>query len=229
MSLPSALRSHVLRAATALPRPVIARLAGAPEEIDGQLLDPQLQAGLRVERRIGPRLETMSPAEARRTAAETFAPFHARFVEMARVFDERAPGPAGPIRVRVFVPRRHDGGMLVWFHGGGGVIGSIDTSEPFCRDLAARARCSVATVDYRLAPEHRHPAAIDDALAVWPWLVGRAVRFGADPARVAVGGDSFGGYLAAWVERRGLAARLPRPCAQLLVYPLVDQTLSSPS
>lgn len=213
-------------------------LAGAPEKIDGQELDLQLQAGLRLQRLVGPRLETMTPARARRAGSAAFEPYQAAPTPMARVFDDHAPGPGGPIPVRIFVPERRDGGLLLWFHGGGGVIGSLAGSEPFCRDLADRARCAVASVEYRLAPEHPHPASIDDALAAWAWAVANAHRWGADPARVAVGGDSFGGFLAAWIERRTHAAAaaappgrspLPRPRAQLLVYPLLDLTLASPS
>ena len=225
------LRQRAVRAATSLPPAVLRALAGPAEVVDGQELDVQLQAGLKVQRRFGPRLDTMTPAEARRAAIAAFEPYQPSFAPMARVFDELAPGPAGPIPVRVYLPSDHDGGLLVWLHGGGGVIGSIASADPFCRDLARGARCAVASVEYRLAPEHPHPAAIDDALAAWPWLVAHARRWGADPARVAVGGDSFGGYLAAWVERRGRAARppLPAPRAQLLFYPLLDLTLTARS
>lgn len=217
------LQRAAARAALGLPAPVLAR-AAPPPVVDGQRLDPQLAAGLAWAARFGPRLEHLTPAAARRASAATFDVFTAAPVAMAHVHDEHAPGPAGPIAVRVYVPRRHHGGLLVWFHGGGGVIGSIATADAFVRDLAARAGCAIASVEYRLGPEHPHPAAIDDALAVWPWLVTHAARWGADPARVAVGGDSFGGFLAAWVERRAQAAGLPRPRLGLLVYPLLDLT-----
>ena len=216
------------RAALGLPAPLLA-VAGPPRDVDGQRLDPQLAAGLAWANRFGPRIEHMTAADARRATTATFDLFNAAPVAMARVHDERAPGPGGPIPVRVYLPRRHGGGLLIWFHGGGGVIGSVDSSDAFVRDLADRAGCAIASVEYRLAPEHPHPAAIDDAVAVWPWAVASAARWGADPARVGVGGDSFGGFLAAWVERRSRALGLPRPRRCALVYPLLDLTQSSPS
>lgn len=222
------LRRLATRAALGLPTPLLTRLA-PPAELDGQRLDPQLAAGLAVGSRVVPRLETLPPTEARLASADTFAVFATERVAMAAIHDEQAPGPAGHIPVRVYLPRRHRGGLLVYLHGGGGVIGSIDGYDAFARDLADRAGCAVASVGYRLAPEHPHPAAIDDALAAWQWAVAAAPRFGVEPARVAIGGDSFGGFLSAWVERRGRAAGLPRPRRVVLIYPLVDLTLSSPS
>lgn len=216
------------RVALGLPASVLA-LAAEPAIVDGQRLDPQLAAGLAWAARFGPHLERMTPVDARRASTATFGVFNAAPVAMAAIHDVRAPGPAGPIPVRVYVPHRHAGGMLVHFHGGGGVIGSVDSSDAFVRDLAARAGCVIASVEYRLAPEHPHPAAIDDAVLAWPWLVGHAARWGADPARVAVGGDSFGGFLAAWVERRTRTAGLPRPRLCLLIYPLLDLTHAAPS
>ena len=211
------------RAALALPERVLG-VAATPTVVDGQRLDPQLAVGLAWGRRFGPRLHELPPVEARRALDATFAVFNAAPVTMAHVHDELAPGPGGPIPVRIYVPRGHRGGLLVWFHGGGGVVGSIAASDAFVRDLADRAGCAVASVEYRLAPEHPHPAAIDDALAVWPWAVAGARRWGCDPARVGVGGDSFGGFLAAWVERRARATGRPRPRRVVLVYPLLDLT-----
>ncbi len=232
------LQQRVMRAATRLPVPILRTIAGGDVVVDGELLDPQLAAVLRLARRMGPRLETMPPARARRAAEVGMAAFDADLVPMARIFEETAPGPAGDLPVRVYVPKFASGGLVVYFHGGGGVIGSIDGHDRFCRMYAEHSNCAVASVHYRLGPEDRHPAAIDDAVAVWPWALLRAHRWGCDPARVAVGGDSFGGYLAAWVE---LAARdrahdgrlrsgiMPRPRAQVLIYPLVDLTMSQPS
>ena len=114
--------------------------------------------------------------------------------------------------------------VLVWLHGGGWVIGSADQALPVARDLAAAAGCLVVDVDYRLAPEHRFPAALDDAMAVSRWVLERAGELGGDRRRVAVGGDSAGGNLAAVVAQRlgGLAY-------QVLAYPVTDATWSQPS
>jgi acetyl esterase len=238
MSAAVRLQQRVMRAGSRLPSPLLRAIAGGDVVVDGEMLDPQLAAILSVANRVGPRIETMEVPRARRVAHGGMAPFDADVVPMARVFEEVAPGPGGDIPVRIYVPRSASGGLLVYFHGGGGVIGSIDGHDRFCRVLADAAGCAIASVDYRLAPEHVFPAAVDDAIAVWPWIFTRAHRWGVDGARVAVGGDSFGGYLAAWVD---LASRdrshdgrlrsgvMPRPRAQLLIYPLVDETHSLPS
>ena len=112
---------------------------------------------------------------------------------------------------------------LVFFHGGGWVIGDLDSHDDLCRDLAAQAGCAVLSVDYRLAPEHRFPAAADDAIAATNWVAANAAPLGIDPKRLAVGGDSAGGNLAAVAA---LAARdAGRPlAAQLLIYPVTDMS-----
>ena len=118
---------------------------------------------------------------------------------------------------------------LVYFHGGGWVIGDLDTHDGICRQLANLGRCRVVAVDYRLGPEHRFPAAVDDAVAAWCWVMAHAAALGMDPACIAVAGDSAGGNLAAVVAllaRDGLA---PPPCLQVLIYPATDLRCDSPS
>jgi acetyl esterase len=149
--------------------------------------------------------------------------------ECARIEDRVVPGPAGDIPVRVYVPEGEGPcGVLVWYHGGGFVIGDLDTADATGRDLATEAGCVVVSVDYRLAPEHRYPAAADDAWAVLRWVADHAAELGGDPARLAVGGDSAGGNLAAVTAIRardeGVALR-----HQLLVYPVTDQDGTFPS
>lgn len=223
------LRQRAIRAATHLPAPVLRALAGGDVIVDGQQLDPQLAAGLRGANLVGPRLERHDPPTARRISFELLDAFDADRVPMARIHDDRAPGPDGPIPVRIYRPRTAGGGLVVYFHGGGGVIGSIAAADRFCRLYADASGCAVASVEYRLAPEAPHPAAIDDARAAWRWLAEHAHRWGCDPARLVVAGDSFGGYLAAWIDHAAREGVLPRPRAQVLIYPLVDLTLSSPS
>jgi acetyl esterase len=115
----------------------------------------------------------------------------------------------------------------MYLHGGGGVIGSLRGYDTICRLIADETTCLVASIDYRLAPEHPHPAGLDDAIAAWRWIREAAPRFGADPARLAIAGDSMGGYLSVMIERRERSA--PRPRALGLVYPLLDLTLSQRS
>lgn len=143
---------------------------------------------------------------------------------LAQVRDLTLPGPGGAIKARLYRPKT-DGTLpgLVFFHGGGWVIGDLDSHDDLCRDLAAQAGCAVLAVDYRLAPEHRFPAAADDAIAATHWVITNAAELGMDPARLTVGGDSAGGNLAAVAA---IAARdAGRPlAAQLLIYPVTDMS-----
>jgi acetyl esterase len=188
-------------------------------------LDRQVAAVLEGERLLRmPSIHTMDPVRARAFAETGLAPFDVAPAAMAEVIDTSVAGPAGPIAVRIFVPPGAGPGWIVYFHGGGGVIGSIRALEPVTRLIAAQTRCVVASVDYRLGPEHRHPAAIDDACAAWRGLVARA---GDGP--MAVAGDSFGGFLSTHVDHRMAASAGRRPDLQVLLYPSVDLTQSSPS
>ncbi len=150
------------------------------------------------------------------TASELFGPAD----PVGAVVDRAIPGP---IRLRIYEPRgdARPHGVLVYFHGGGWVVGNLETHDGVCRALCARTPCVVVAVDYRLAPEHRFPAALDDAWAATAWVAEHAASIGGDPSRIAVGGDSAGGTLAAGVAARardrGLALAL-----QLLVYPVLD-------
>jgi acetyl esterase len=216
------------RALTALPEPILRAIAGGPVVRDGQVLDPQLAALLAVSRRLGiGRIHELPVPEARVAAERGLAYLQADPRPMAHVIDTHAPGPAGAIAVRVFVPRDAAPALVVFFHGGGGVIGSVPGYDPVCRLIADRTRCVVASVEYRLGPEHPFPAGLDDAIAAFRWARDAAPRFGAEPARIALAGDSMGGYLAIMVERRERSA--PRPAALGLIYPAVDLTMSEPS
>ena len=151
-----------------------------------------------------------------------------------RLEDHTVPGPAGAIPVRLYRPGAGTVGgaplpVLVWFHGGGFVIGSVASYDNVCRALANRAECLVASVDYRLAPEHRFPAAIDDAYAATSWIAEHAAEWGGDPARVAVGGDSAGGCISCVVTQLARDRGGPPLAFQLLVYPGTDWDLDVPS
>jgi acetyl esterase/lipase len=149
---------------------------------------------------------------------------------MASVVDRTIPGPGGDLPVRIYVPTTDPGPRpgLVYFHGGGWVIGDLDTHDSTCRWLAEGSGATVVSVDYRLAPEHRFPAAADDALAALRWVADHGAEIDVDPARLAVGGDSAGGNLAAVVAREACAAGLELRF-QLLVYPVCDGTMARPS
>jgi acetyl esterase len=184
-------------------------------------LDRQIAAAVELQRiaRL-PALESMEPPAARKFAAEGLSPLDLDPAPMDQVIDTNV----GSIPVRVFVPPDASGDWFVYFHGGGGVIGSVRSSEPVTRLLAAQTRCVVASVEYRLGPEHRNPAAIDDACAAWDALAARAAG-----GRIAVAGDSFGGFLSAHVDHHTVTSGGRRPDLQVLIYPSVDLTHSLPS
>lgn len=146
------------------------------------------------------------------------------------VEDRTVPGPAGPVPVRVYRPDAPGPApILVWYHGGGWVIGDLDTTDSSARSFCAQAGAVVVSVDYRLAPEHPFPAGPDDAWAALRWVAEHADEVGGDPARLAVGGDSAGGNLAALVALRARDEGGPSLCHQLLVYPGTDLTMGHPS
>jgi acetyl esterase len=150
--------------------------------------------------------------------------------DVAAVKDLEVPGPAGGIPVRVYRPSEEsDLPVLVYLHGGGWAICSIETHDVTCRELANGAGCVVVSVEYRLAPEHRFPAAVEDCYAALGWVAGHAASLGGDPARLAVGGDSAGGNLAAVVALLARERGGPRLCHQLLVYPITDHAFDTTS
>ncbi len=191
------------------------------------MLHPQARALLDLLAARGvPTLESLPHLDARSTYRERRAILQPLPQHVAEVRDLSAPGPHGPIPLRLYRPTGERGGpVLVYYHGGGWVIGDLDTHDTLCRELAIRSGTTVVAVDYRLAPEHRFPAAFDDALAATQWIHDHADDLGIDATRLAVGGDSAGGNLAAAVclaARDGLSGRLPI-AFQLLIYPVTDQ------
>jgi acetyl esterase len=191
-------------------------------------IDPQVEAFLEEQKEFGaPPLHALSPEEARATsAAEGLGPAE----PVAKMHDRRVPGPAGEIPIRVYLPEGDEPlPVLVYYHGGGWVIGSIATHDPTCRQIANAAGCMVVSVDYRLAPEHKYPAAVDDAYAATEWVFENAQDPGADRRRVAVGGDSAGGNLAAAVCLMARDRGSFRPVLQVLIYPILDYNFNTPS
>jgi acetyl esterase len=144
---------------------------------------------------------------------------------LAVVSSEIVPGAAGPIKARLYVPRGAGippGPGVVFFHGGGFVLGDLESHDVLCRRLAEASRCRIIAIDYRRAPEHGFPAAHDDALAVWTHIHANAGQYGMDAARLAIAGDSAGGNLAIYVSQTMTRERGPKPMFQLLLYPLVQ-------
>jgi acetyl esterase len=151
---------------------------------------------------------------------------------LARIEDLQIPGPAGPLPARLYDAGGARGSARpagLYFHGGGWVQGDLETHHGLCARLAARSGMLVTALDYRLAPEHPFPSAVDDCLAAYRWLRTRAAELGVDPERIAVAGDSAGGNLAAVVSQQAALAGDPVPAAQALIYPAVDFALDTPS
>jgi acetyl esterase len=150
-----------------------------------------------------------------------------------RTEDRRIPGPGSDIPIRFYFPRELKPAeklpVLLWYHGGGFVTGSLDTHDSACRMLANRADCIVVSVDYRLAPEHKFPAAVEDSEAALKWVALHAAEFGGDSRALAVGGDSAGANLAAVAAILARDAAHPKLAFQLLVYPCVAPEPETPS
>jgi acetyl esterase len=193
-------------------------------------LDPQAKSFLDTIAGFGgPPLEQLPLAEARKVPLGMIE-FGGPEESVAEVQNRTIPGPGGPIAVRVYRPvKKEILPALIFFHGGGFVICNLDTHDRLCRSLANASGCAVISVDYRLAPEHKYPAAVEDAYAATKYVAEHAAEFGVDPSRIAVGGDSAGGNLAAVVSLLARDRRGPKLKFQLLIYPLVDFNDQSPS
>ena len=217
---PPRLKSAALRGAFALPSPVRRMLAGRAVVLDGQQLAVEAQLLLRLLRLDGrDELWAGSVADSRAAIEESAQMVGGKRVPVDRL-ETSVPGPGGELAARLYTPASlaPGSGLLVFFHGGGWVIGSLRTHDALCAYLAHNAQVRVLSVDCRLAPEHPFPAAVHDAYAAYDHAVRIAESLGADPNAVAVGGDSAGANLAAVVS----ASPGRQPAFALLLYPRVD-------
>src|SRR5580658_9788913 len=187
-------------------------------------LHPEARALLEtMDAQNAPPLETQDPVEARSARLEPMKLLGGEPDPLDRVENLFAPGPAGDVPLRLYASEH--GGLrpaLVYFHGGGFVFGNLDTHDAVCRALAKESGAVVIAVDYRLAPEHKFPAAVDDSYAATVWVAANAERLAIDARRIAVGGDSAGGNLATVVAMRCRDASGPALAAQVLIYPVAD-------
>ena len=195
-------------------------------------LDPDVLLVLEMIRMAGrPPFEQLTPNEAREAYMKSRAVLQPDPEPVAEVRALSAPGPLGDIPLRLYRPagagERAPG--LVYYHGGGWLLGSLDSHDVVCRRFANAAGCVVVSVDYRMAPEHPFPAAVDDCAEATRFVSARAASLGIDPARIAVGGDSAGGNLAAVMALMARDGSLPPLAFQLLIYPATDMTMTTVS
>jgi acetyl esterase len=224
-------KAGVVRALYALPRPIRRLLAGPPIRIDGQELTLDAQLMIRLKNLSGSDVFTDPVEESR-----------ARYEDLSLVIGYESPVPVaarevgiaaehGDIPATLYTPADvpEPSGLLVYFHGGGFSVGSRLSHDPVARYLAIHAGVRVLSVEYRRAPEHRFPAAVDDAVAAFEYAHRHASELGADPDRIAVGGDSAGGNLAAVTAQHAVRRGGAVPAFQLLMYPPTDISVRRPS
>jgi acetyl esterase len=214
-----------LRALPRIPDPVKRLLLGGRSVvIDGNTLDTTLQLMLFGQNAMGlGRLILDDDVPTARALLRMFADRFKQDIPVASVTNLVIPGPDGAIPARHYRPMDGDGApLLVFYHGGAMVLGDLDTHDDVCRQICKEGGLHVLSVDYRLAPEHKAPASVDDAFSAFKWALDHAAELGADSERVAVGGDSAGGNLATLVSLRARDEGIRLPAVQLLFYPVTD-------
>ncbi len=225
------LKNSIARLLMKLPPSLLVKLSGgSPVEIGGRTLDPHFQflaAGAAKQ----PAVSTLTPVEARAASAHGLALFEPPFPEGVTFESLAIPAGSRSIPARIYRPDSQDAmvPLMVFYHFGGGVIGDLETCHAFCGLLAARTNGPILSIDYRLAPEHKWPAGLNDAILAYEWGLKKAASFGAPAGDASVGGDSMGGNFAAIVCQEMKREGKPQPVLQLLIYPVVDVASETPS
>ena len=222
----------ITRSILSLPESMLAKFAGSPPlEIDGRRLDARMHfIGAQAARR--PSLAKGTPQEARALARLAFKMTNARRERGIKVEEEKIPAADGALlAVRHYRPRGAEGVVpaILYFHMGGWVIGDLDTCDQLCSLLSARIGAHVVSLDYRLAPEHKFPQAMEDGFTAYQWLREQSDQLKIDLDHIAVGGDSAGGCMTAVLCQEMKRRSIPQPQAQLLIYPATDLTADSGS
>ena len=226
-----AIRHVALKAALSLPRPVLRLLSGGGVVYrGGRTLDPRFQFIASHGRGL-PALDRVTPQEARLISIQMIKGLEGRLQSGVAIETLTLETEAGPLNARGYRPAEQDPAapVMVFAHMGGGVLGDLDTCHQFCGILAQVAQCPVLSIDYRLAPEDRFPAGLDDMLAAYRWAKSNASRFGAPNGVAAIGGESMGGNFAAVICQELRRHGEPQPALQLLIYPAVNVASETPS
>ncbi|MCB1853610.1 MAG: alpha/beta hydrolase [Halieaceae bacterium] len=192
-------------------------------------IDPQIQAIVDMTPESPP-LDTLDVATLRASVREASVAVPPLEVPLGKIYDRTIPGPAGTLKTRVYQPEGSGPfPLLVYFHGGGWVVGDLDTQDSICRGLCHDACCVVMSVDYRLAPEHRFPAAADDAYGALLWAAEHAGEIAGDSSRIAIGGDSAGALLCGGLSLRVRDQGGPNLCGQVLFYGSMVYEIDAPT
>ncbi|EJL31737.1 esterase/lipase [Caulobacter sp. AP07] len=219
-----AVQKFILKVLMSLPSPILRAMSGGGTVYrGGRTLDPRFQFLTAAAAKM-PSITSLAPDEARAASAKGLAAMSGPPEPGVRTEALSIDGPGGALKLRAYRPADQDSGapLIVFAHFGGGVIGDLETCHAFCGILARIARTAVISVDYRLAPDHRFPAGLDDVLAAFRWSRDNAARFGALPGTAAIGGDSMGGNFSAIVAQEMQRTGEAQPALQLLIYPAVD-------
>jgi acetyl esterase len=217
-------QQFIAKAVLSLPAPMLRAMSGGGVvEIGGRILDAHFQFMANAAKNAPP-MSGFPPEVARAGSAASLTAVAGKPEPGVRSENLSIDGPGGPLPLRAYRPPVQDPNapLMVFAHFGGGVIGDLETCDAFCTILAKLAHCPVLSVDYRLAPEHKFPAGLEDVLAAYRWARDNAARFGAPAGKVAIGGDSMGGNFAAIVAQEMKRRGEPQPVLQLLIYPAVD-------
>lgn len=226
-----AAQKTILKLILSLPSPVLRAMSGGGVVYKGgRTLDPRFQFFAHAAKKMPP-MSSVSPAEAVAGSAKGLAAVQGPLEPGVRTESLSIEGPNGPVPCRAYRPESQDSGapLIVYAHMGGGVIGDLETCHAYCGVLARIARTAVISVDYRLAPDHKFPAGLEDVLAAYRWARDNTGRFGAAAVPPAIGGDSMGGNFAAIIAQEMQRTGEPQPALQLLIYPAVDVASETPS
>lgn len=224
------LQATILKTLLKLPDGMLVRLSGGKAmSVSGQTLDARMQY-LDHMMNQRPPIHSVPAQYGRKAAADFWAMIAPAPVPGVTMEDIRISHDGLVVPARAYRPQDQNplAPLLVWYHMGGGVIGGLDMADHICATLATRARGPVISVDYRLAPEHKFPAGLEDAMTAYEWALMNGARFGAPAGMVAVGGDSMGGNFSAVICQEARENGLPQPVLQLLVYPALDMARQGP-
>ncbi len=233
MSFQQIVTSAVVRSLLSLPEPILVPLAGgAPQEVDGKRLNVRAHF-LSHSAQRNPSLASLTPGQARKTTARAFNALSGVRAKDVTWEDKNIPTPEGDyeLPIRVYHPTKDETmkPIVVYFHSGGAVVGDLQTGHSFCTYLSSHADCVVVSVDYRLAPEHKFPVPLNDAITAYAWAWNNTAELGGMPENVSVAGASMGANFAAAICQELKGKGKSQPVCQLLIYPFVDALSESRS